>query len=309
MIYFLNHEMEQQMRLMKIFWVLLMGCFYSNLFAAWHFTAADVNALHSKPADHRIAYGTDALQFGDLRLPSGAGPYPVAIIIHGGCWLAKIADLQNSAALADALRELGIATWNIEYRREDSVGGGWPGTFLDVANAADYLQKIAKQYSLDLDHVIVIGHSAGGHLALWLAARHQLPATSQLYMPHPLKIRGVIALAGVPNLEMFRSQATKVCGADVIGNLLGTTPDQVNAHYKEASPSELLPLGVPQVLIFGTDDKVVPYIFGINYQQAARKKGEMVQVLIVDGAAHHEFTVPNSISWPTVKSAIASLLH
>lgn len=272
--------------------------------AAWHFTSADVNALHSAPADHRISYGNDPLQFADLRLPGGQGPYPVAIIIHGGCWVSKFADLQNTAALADALRDLGIATWNIEYRREDNVGGGWPGTFADVAQATDFLKKIAPKYFLDLSRVVVIGQSAGGHLALWVAARRRLPENSPLYVQKPLPVRGVIALGGVPDLKSFREQGVRICGQDVVGKLLGTTPEEVEKHYKEASPAELLPLGVPQILIYGTEDQAVPITFGNVYLQAAQKKGDVVKIMTIEGAAHHEYNVPNSVSWPVIKSVV-----
>src|SRR5579862_343786 len=127
----------------------ILFIFYSTCFAdtkSWHFLPSDVSQLHSKDADARIQYGTDSLQFGDLRLPKKSGLHPVAIVIHSGCWVSKFADLKNSAALSDALRDEGIATWNIEYRRIDNPGGGWPGTFQDVAAAVDILPSIAKKY-------------------------------------------------------------------------------------------------------------------------------------------------------------------
>ncbi len=276
--------------------------------SVWHFTPADVNALHSKPADYRIHYGNDPLQFGDLRLPSGRGPYPIAIIIHGGCWVSTFADLQNTAALADALRDLGIATWNIEYRREDNDGGGWPGTFLDVGHAADFLREISQKYSLDLNRVIVIGQSAGGHLALWLASRHKLSANSLLYSAKPLSLRGVIALGGVPDLTAFRDQGAKMCGQDVIAKLLGNTSESIQKNDKDASPIELLPLGTPQILVYGTEDQVVPAQLGRAYLQAAKKAGDLVKLITVEGAAHHEYNVPNSVAWPQIKAAVSSLM-
>ncbi|MGB6976971.1 MAG: alpha/beta hydrolase [Gammaproteobacteria bacterium] len=277
---------------------------------AWHFLPSDVNSLHSKPADYRLPYGNDSLQFGDLRLPTHTkSPYPVAIIIHGGCWVSGFANIQNTAALADALRDMGIATWNIEYRREDNKGGGWPGTFEDVAHSADFLRKIARKYSLDLNRVIVIGHSAGGHLALWLAARHQLPTTSQLYTQQPLTLRGVIVLGGIPDLKAFRKQGEDVCGSDVVGKLLGSSANQVDKHYKEASPNELLPLGIPQILIYGTEDKSVPLLFGHSYMQTALKKGDTVKLVEVKYTGHHEYIVPNAVAWPAVKAAVLLLLN
>lgn len=295
-----------------IVFVLTLFLFHSPCLAdqsAWHFKPSDVNALHSKPADHQLAYGKDPLQFGELRLPTGKGPHPVAIIIHGGCWVSTFADLKNTSAFADALRDLGIATWNIEYRRTDNQGGGWPGTFQDVANGADFLKTIAPQYSFDLNRVIVIGQSAGGHLALWLAARHRLPKSSELYTEQAIRLQGVIVLGGVPDLKGFRSQGNKICNSDVIGALLGNSSAQIEQHYQEASPIELLPLGLPQFLIYGKDDQAVPATFGANYAKVAQKKGDKVKVITVPYAAHHEYLVPNSVTWPAIQSIALSLLH
>lgn len=277
--------------------------------STWHFIPSDVNALHSLPADNRIFYGNGSLQFGDLRLPKNISPpYPVAIIIHGGCWVSSFADLQNTAALADAIRDMGIATWNIEYRREDNKGGGWPGTFEDIAKGADFLNKIANKYSLDLKRVIVIGQSAGGHLALWLASRHRLPADSQLYVKNPIVIKGVIAMGGVPDLKAYRQHGEAICGSDVIGKLLGESSTEINNHLPQSSPVELLPLGIPQILIYGTDDQAVPYQFGKDYTESAMKKGDSVKLISVKYAGHHEYNVPNSVTWPYVHDAIIQLL-
>ena len=151
---------------------------------------ADVDRLPSKPADTRIPYGSDPLQFGELRLPKGSGPFPLAVVIHGGCWVRTYATLQNTAALADSLRDAGIATWNIEYRRVDDPGGGWPGTFTDIADAIDLVRVIARDHPIDLSRVVTVGHSAGAHLALWAAARGRLAKDSQVYRGNPLPLRG-----------------------------------------------------------------------------------------------------------------------
>src|SRR5439155_8576098 len=142
----------------------------------------------------------DSLQFGELRLPKGRGPFPVAIVIHGGCWRSDY-DLKHVGPLAGALTERGIATWTIEYRRIGDPGGGWPGTFEDVAQAADHLRALARRYPLDLHHVVAIGHSAGGHLALWLAARPGLPPDAALASADPLPISGVVGLAAISDLR------------------------------------------------------------------------------------------------------------
>jgi acetyl esterase/lipase len=153
------------------------------------------------PEATRIAYGTGALQFGELRVPAGRGPHPVVIIIHGGCWIAKLGKLDDRAVGLDLVRPIaadlaanGFATWNIEYRRLGNEGGGWPGTFQDIAAGADQLRQIAAKNQLDLRRVVAIGHSAGGHFALWLAARPKLPKSSELYVKDPLRLKGVVNL-------------------------------------------------------------------------------------------------------------------
>lgn len=296
----------------KLFLPIIFGIF-TNCFAAtqsWHFTPSDVSMLHSKPADVRIPYGNDPLQFVDLRLPEKSGTHPVAIIIHGGCWVSKFADYKNTNALADALRDEGIATWNVEYRRTDNAGGGWPGTFQDIAAAADLLPTVAKKYSLDLSRVIVIGQSAGGHFALWLAGRHNLPTSSILYKKEPLSVKGVISLGGVPDLAAFREQAKNICeSGDVIGKLIGEgTVEDYTKHFKEASPSELLPLGTKQILIYGEDEVSVPVKFGKDYKKIASSKGDNISVITVKYAAHHEYNVPNSVTWPAILTSVKELL-
>src|SRR5258708_5269307 len=158
-------------------------------------------------ADHRVSYGKDPLQFADLRVPSGKGPFPVVMVIHGGCWLAEY-DLAYIGRLSAALTEKGIATWTVEYRRVGNPGGGAPGTFEDIASAAAHLRVLAKEYPLDLKRVVAVGHSAGGHLALWLASSFPL--------------RGVVSLAGVTDLRVAAEQ--HVCG-DAVPRLLGVSPD------------------------------------------------------------------------------------
>lgn len=288
--------------------IISTSCFGST--NSWHFIPSDVTALHSKPADVRILYGKDPLQFVDLRLPKKPGIHPVAIIIHGGCWVSKFADYSNIAALADALRDEGIATWNIEYRRTDNMGGGWPGTFQDVAAAADLLPTVAKKYSLDLSRVIIIGQSAGGHFALWLAGRHNLPVSSILYKKNPLPVSGVISLGGVPDLIAFREQAKLICDSgDVLGKLVGAGAiKNYVENFKEASPRELLPLGTKQILIYGEDETSVPAKFGNSYKKLASSKGDNVTVITVKYAAHHEYNAPNSVVWPVILSNVKDLL-
>jgi acetyl esterase/lipase len=272
--------------------------------AAQRLRPRDVDALPSRPADARIAYGADPLNYGDLRLPKGPGPFPVAIVVHGGCWVSRFATLQNTAALSDALREAGVATWNVEYRRLDQPGGGWPGTFLDVAAAADHLRTLAQAHRLDLNRVVAVGHSAGGHLALWLAARHRLDAGSELRRDNPLKLAGAVALGGPGDLRDFTTYAASICGSPVIEQLLGGPPASVPRRYAQASPAELLPLGTRQVLIVGEQDGVMPPASRDRYVAAARKAGDDVDITVVADAGHFEVIAPGTNAWPVVRDRI-----
>ena len=267
----------------------------------------DVDALPSRPADFRVTYGDDPLQFGELRLPSGSGPFPVAIVIHGGCWVSRFATLQNTAALSDALRNAGVATWNIEYRRLDNPGGGWPGTFVDVGGAADHVRVLAKSHPLDLSRVVSLGHSAGAHLALWLAARAKLPASSVLYSPSPLPLAGVVALGGPGDLRDFTTYARGICGGPVIEQLLGGSPEQMGERYDQASPLSLLPLETPQVLVVGVDDGVMPKQSRDAYIAAARAAGDAAEVIVVPDAGHFEVIAPTTAAWPTVRDQVLKL--
>src|SRR5262249_26915640 len=175
--------------------------------------------------------------------------------------------------LAAGLTDAGIATWNIEYRRVGNAGGGWPGTFQDVSRATDFLRTLARENSLDLTRVIAIGHSAGGHLAMWLAARHQLAKTSALSMADRLHLTGVIDLDGPLDLKATLPLQQPVCGAPVITNLLGGTPEERPDRYHDASPIELLPFGVSQAFFAGR-------MFAAHvepYEAAAKRAGDAVQ--------------------------------
>src|SRR3546814_839286 len=129
--------------------------------------------------DATIHYGDDPYQVVDLWLPEGKGPHPTVLMVHGGCWTTEVADRTIMNWIADDLRKRGIAVWNIDYRGVDRPGGGYPGTFLDAAAAADALAANASRYNLDTSPLVATGHSAGGHLALWLAGRPRLPRSEE----------------------------------------------------------------------------------------------------------------------------------
>jgi len=254
------------------------------------------------PADHKTAYGSDPLQFGELRLPKGVWPHPVVVFIHGGCWLSQY-NLKYAGHLGAALAEAGVASWNIEYRRVGDTGGGWPGTFEDVASGVDYVQTLAKTYPLDLNRVIVAGHSAGGHLALWIAARNNLPKDHPLYPKKPVPLRGVVSIAGVADLR----ETVVACG-DAIEKLMGGAPGDQASRYSQASPIDLLPLGVKQIIVHGEVDKTVPLTMATEYAEAAKKKGDDVKLVVIEKAAHFEVVDPKSFAWARVRDEMLALL-
>jgi acetyl esterase/lipase len=254
------------------------------------------------PSDHRIQYGKGPQQFGELRLPKGSGPHPVAVIIHGGCWLSEYG-LSYMGHLAADLTGAGIATWSLEYRRIGDDGGGWPGTFQDVALGADHLRAMAKTYPLDLNRTIAMGHSAGGHLVLWLAARKRLQKDSPLYAEDALPLRGVVGLAAIPDL----SATGTACDQSAI-RLMGGTPEDLRSRYQQASPIQLLPLGVRQILIHGETDDLVPVGLSKDYAEAAKRKNEDVKFVSIENAGHFELVDPASSAWLKVKEEVLKLL-
>ena len=270
---------------------------------------SEVDNLPSKRADTIVQYGEDAMQFAELRLPEGKGPFPVVIIIHGGCWYSPYADLQNTAAIADALRNEGYATYNVEYRRFDNTGGGWPNTILDVGYATDYLRTLAEKYPLDLTKVVSYGHSAGGHLAFWLGTRNQRVEGEDLFIPNPLPIKGILGVGSINDLEAFEKIDTSTCGEVVVVKLMGGKIADEPKRYQEASPILNLPLGVPQILLTGESDKIVPQYLGDNYTERAKKSGDVVEHIIVKDAAHHEYNAPAKTPYNFIVQGLKKLME
>src|SRR6266566_2903622 len=258
-------------------------------------SSEDILKLAPPPADARLPYGKDSNQFGELRLPKseakGIKSLAVAMNIHGGFWRSKY-NLAHAGHLCAALTAKGLATWNIEYRRVGNPGGGWPGTFEDIANAYRFLPQIAKRYNLDATRVVVMGHSAGGQLALCLAG-------------HEPSVKAVISLAGVVDLQRAWEEHLS---DDAVVAFLGGKPKDVPEHYQEADPMQLQIGSATQWLIHGAADSVVPPPFSRNYAEQKKKWGEDVHYLEVSTAGHFELIDPHSNAWPKVESTVFHLL-
>ena len=239
-------------------------------------------------ASHRVRYGPGIYHFADLRIPDTAGPHPIAIAVHGGFW-GKHQDLLYLGHVCEALRRHGVATWNVEYRRVGQEGGGWPGTLQDVGSAADHLQNISEQFDLDLDNASAFGHSAGGHLALWLAARSRIPRKSAVSSAAPLPLKAAFCVNGVSDLR----QAWELnLGPGVVEPFMGGAPSGVPLHYASASPTELLPFGVRQM--------------SKTYCHRAKEAGDQVTLLKLEGCAHFEPIHPRTAEGEKLVSVIAN---
>lgn len=269
---------------------------------------ADIDTLPVRTVAARIAYGADSLQFGELRLPDGPGPFPVAIVLHGGCWFGPYANIRNAAPLADALTTHGIATWSVEYRRYDHPGGGWPGTFSDVADAADAVRRLAARYPLDTTRVVATGHSAGAQLAAWLATRDRLEPASPLFRPAPLPLTGVVALGGIMDLREYQARQRATCGNPAVESLLGGLPDQVPERLAAVSPIERLPLGVPHHHVAGALDRIAPVEVLTAFADRARALGDSVVITIVPALGHHDVMAPHTAAGQAAVAAIRRLL-
>jgi len=252
-------------------------------------SAEDILSRPQPPPDARVAYGADPNQFLEIRLPPTPGPHSVVLNIHGGYWRAMY-DLAYAGHLCQALRAAGVATFNVEYRRVGNPGGGWPGTFDDIRSAYRFLRQEHSRFHLDLDRLVVMGHSAGGQLALCLAA-------------HEISLHNVISLAGVVDLKQAYALHLS---HDAVAEFLGGNPAQVPEHYREADP---MALSIPQArqwLLHGREDETVPPEFSRNYVAHKKKAGESAQLLEIPKAGHFELIDPTAEAFKDVKNTVLS---
>lgn len=263
--------------------------------------------------DHRVSYGGDKNQFGDLWLPEmpRGSLAPLVVFFHGGWWKSDY-DLGYAGYLCAALKKEGLACWSVEYRRVGATGGGWPHTFQDAALGIDFIKTLARQYPLDLARVIAVGHSAGGHLAFWAAGRHHLDPKSELYAGElRVPLRGAIALAGAVDLRLtidLSGYLTFAHDKHEVYALIDGTPQEHPDRYKQGNPGDLLPFNIPQCLIQGTDDDQIPAALPLRWAEMARRMGDIVTVSTVPRADHFDVVDPESGAWPAVRDAMHRML-
>jgi acetyl esterase/lipase len=268
-----------------------------------------------------IAYGPEPSQVGELYLPEGDGPFPVVAVLHGGYWTAMW-DRRQITDVADDLVARGYAVWNVEYRRIGEPGGGWPGTFLDVAAAIDALDGLDP--ALDTGRVVLLGHSAGAHLATWAAHRGVLPAEAPGAHPKVTPI-GLVELAGALDLAAADAAGFGKVLADpaaeppkgapgparpeawagvaaVVGE--GIVPLLVDGHFAWTSPLELAGAGVPVLAVHGTADEAVPAGWSRRYAEKITAEGGRARYVEVEGGTHFDVVRPGHPVWAEVTGFI-----
>jgi acetyl esterase/lipase len=259
-------------------------------------------ALNRPDAQLQISYGALPSQGIDVFLPAGTGPHPIAILIHGGCYRARPGlGREQLRHLGADLSTQGIAVWSIGYRRATEPGGGYPGTYQDVSEGIDRLRAEASHYNLDLSRNVIIGHSVGGHLALWAAARRSLQADGPLFKPDPFIPNAVIGLAGIGDMQSLAN----FCDPDIAERMSGATEGGATARYAEVSPAQMGPPSGSVLLISGVYDPVVPPFAALNYAHAMRTKRERpIELLELPQMGHFDFLVPGTPAWAEVRNRI-----
>ncbi|MCY3832226.1 MAG: alpha/beta hydrolase [Chloroflexi bacterium] len=264
-------------------------------------TAEDYQRFPTVTPDHTYAYGAHSQQFGELTLPRAAPPHPLIVLIHGGGY-RELYDLKPLGSVVAALADRGFAVWNIEYRRFGN-GGDYPQMFLDVSAAADYLPQLAARHELDLSRVISMGHSAGGHLALWLAGRHKIETTSPLFVAEPLAVHGALALA--PLADVSHGSESEL-SSDALLAVMGGTATSAPPAYGNGCPRQLLPLGARQQIIVGSEDKAM-LANAQRYADVATSAGDEVDLQVIEGVGHFEIVAVDTDAWAEVRNAAVRL--
>mgnify|MGYP005993081833 FL=1 len=273
-------------------------------------------------AQTKISYGQDPMQYGELSLPEGDGPFPVVTFLHAGCWRSSEAMINSYRAMAKAMLEHGVAAWNMQYRGATSPGGGWPGTWLDIANGFDALEEIAQSYPIDLQKAIVVGHSSGGHYGAWLAMRSQLPPNSEIYVKPKVNPMALVMADAYINpllIDSIGDTGEIYCGEPLLEKLVGgPVEDNIN-NFLQISPLEWLPWGIPQDFIVSTyryplslprvlaqgktSMRKVP-----DYPALAVLAGDEINVRLISNEGHGNFVREGERGYYATISAVLRLL-
>lgn len=259
------------MKSLVLLWILILASFADE--PKFGVTWAELGEVPIPSADTLTTYGTDPSQFGEWRLPKGKGPFPVVMLIHGGCWLDAF-DLRYMGHLANALTDEGFATYNIEYRRVGQDGGGYPGTLHDIHDAFRSIPHHADAFNLDVSDITVTGHSAGGHLALWLASETD-------------SIQAVVGLAAITDIERY-AEGDGSCNQGAKRFLGDADPDPANPAKRKSPAAEV-------TLISGSEDRLVPASYGESFSRAFDSEH-----IVIDQAGHFDLVAPQSGAWKII---------
>ncbi len=255
------------------------------------------------PVDHVLRYGSHPEQLADVRLARHHLSRAVVLLVHGGFWRQQY-DRHHTDALAADLTGEGFTVASVEYRRLGG-SGGWPATFDDVAAAVDTLPDLVAATTHDAQPVVLLGHSAGGHLVLWAAGRHHLPATSRWHLPERPSLQGIVALAPVADLAMGDRLSLD---DDAVAQLLGGHLVEQPERYAQCDPSAPLPPAARTVIVHGSEDRHVPIALSHRYIEATLAETADVRLDVIEGAEHFAVIEPGSPAWPRVLAALDSVL-
>jgi len=270
----------------------------------------------------KIAYGQDPMQYGELYLPAGEGPFPIVTFLHAGCWRSSEGMMNSYRAMAKAMTEQGIAAWNMQYRGATSPGGGWPGTWLDIANGFDALQEVAQSNPIDLERAVVVGHSSGGHYGAWLAMRSQLPPNSEIFVEprvNPMALVMADAYINPLVIDSIGDTGEIYCGEPLLAKLVGGPVADNIDNFTEISPLEWLPWGIPQEYVVSTYRYPVTYPRVLAQGKTSMRKvpdypalaviaGDEVNVRLISNEGHGDFVREGEPGYYATISAVLRLL-
>ncbi len=267
----------------------------------------DYLALRGPAPTAKLAYGPAPSQFAELFVPPGAGPFPVAVLVHGGCWNSKFGGIVQFRNMAGALAARGIAVWNVEYRRIDEPGGGYPGMYLDMHAALDLLKAQAPMHKLDLSRIAAVGHSAGGQLVQWIAGRTRIPAGSPLHQANPLRVDRIVSLGGLADLRHEAALIKSSCDRDIT-QLAGMPSAARPDVLADTNAADLMPNGSRTWLVTGALDTISPPRVAHDYAARANAAGDKAEVVILPEASHYDEVATTSPAWPQVLGVIEQAL-
>jgi acetyl esterase/lipase len=298
------------MRLNRLLPALLLGAVL-NACANAHPTPMKLDqylALRGPAPTATLRYGPAPSQYAELFVPQGAGPFPVAVLVHGGCWTARFGGISQLRNMAGALAARGIAVWNVEYRRVDEEGGGYPGMYLDMHAALELLAANAEAHQLDLQRIVAVGHSAGGQLVQWIAGRSRIPKSSPLYRAKFLKVERIVSLGGLADLRHEAALIRASCDR-TIAQLAGTPSAARPDVLADTNAADLMPNGSRTWLVTGALDTISPPRVAHDYAARARAAGDVAEVVILPEASHYDEVAATSWAWPQVLQVIEGALE